>query len=176
MALTGNEVLYLAGIQPNGQPSGVTEAVTAQQLVNFASSVVSTGALTATSNTTLATVPGLVTNLVAGATYIFYAYLSVSANASGGIKVNLGNGTATATSFLADTWVYNTTTVQSQGNVSSLATAEVAATEAATCVEISGTFVCLASGTFIVQAAQNASYATATTVNAGSYLQIERVS
>ena len=133
-------------------------------------------AFTQTSNTTLTTVSGLSATLTAGGTYAFEIYISGTAGASGGIKINLGSGgTATATSFNADQWTYNTTTVASQGTTSTFNSSLVAYTGAFTTINIIGTIVVNAGGTFVVQAAQNVSNGTATTISLNSNIVFTRL-
>lgn len=144
--------------------------------VGLGQSAVCTGAFSATSNTTLANVTGMSVNLVAGATYIIDIYLAGTAGASGGIKVSLGGGTATATSFAADSWLYNGTTVAGQTQSTTYSGNQVATTAAFTTCFITGTIVVNAGGTFVVQAAQNASNGTATTIAVNSNMTLTRVS
>lgn len=174
MTLNGNETVRVVGTQANGQPSGEDYPATTTSVVNFAGSGVCSAALTKTSDTTLAAVSGLSVTLVAGATYIFSVYLSVTNGAIGGLKVAFG-GTATATQISADAWAYNTTTTAAQGNIVALSSSALAYTGSVTAAEITGSIVVNAGGTFIVEAAQNASNATPTVINVGSYLQIQRV-
>lgn len=174
MAVIGNEVVYLNGVDGAGHPSGVLEPVTATQLVNFAGSAILSTAVSATSNTTLANV-GLSAALVAGGTYIFEVYLSVTNNASGGLKLAFSNA-GTSSISVADTWSYNNTTVAAQSNITSFASNLVAYTGAVTTVSVNGTIVVTTGGVLALQFAQNASFATATTINPGSFLWLERVS
>ena len=170
----GNEIILINSPDGAGHPSAVTSPATVTSLVNFSGSTTLAAATSATSNTTLA-LTGLVTTVQAGGTYIFDIYLSVTNNASGGLKIAPG-GTATATSFAADTWFYNTTTVAAQANITALASNFAALTGAVTTVNVTGTILVNAGGTFGLQFAQNASFGTATTLNIGSYLWMERVS
>lgn len=136
---------------------------------------VATGSFSKTSNTTLANVTGMAASLVAGATYTFEGYLSTTNGATGGIKLNLNGGTATATSFLCDTWVYNTTTLVGQVNITSIASNMVASAIAATAVRFTGTIVVNAAGTVQLQAAQDASDGTALTIANDSYIKFTRI-
>ena len=139
---------------------------------------VSTAALTATSNTTLATVPGLSQSLVAGATYNCAAHLTVTASgASGGLKAGFyaaGSGlTATSASFNGFAW--NGTTPVANTTVTGLASNFVANTAVVTDLYVQGSLTVNTAGTINLQAAQNASNATSTVVGPGSTLQCVRV-
>lgn len=177
LALTGNEIVAIAAIGPTSTQT------TTQAIANLASNdavgstvgAISTGVLTATSNTVLAPVPGLTINLLPG-TYVVDAYLSVAANVAGGLKVSLGAGsTATVSSFISDSWVYSTTTTEAQSNSNSFAGNQIAATVVATTATIQGTLVVTAAGTVVLEAAQNASSASSTTVAIGSYMTFNRI-
>jgi hypothetical protein len=126
------------------------------------------------SNTTLANVVGLAVTLVPG-TYLVEGYLSCSAAATPGIKLNLNGGTATVTTFLADTWVYNGTTLSGETNVTAITSNLFSAAVAATVIEIGGVLVVTAAGTIQMQAAQSVSNATATTISNNSYISFTRV-
>lgn len=173
MALTGNEIIHITGIDGAGHTAAIPNPTTLTALTNFESSFIIGAAASATSNTTLAQV-GSAFNLVAGGQYIFDIYLSLSANVSGGVKLAFG-GTATASLLSADTWAYNTTTVAAQGNITSLASNLVALTGALTTVNITGSLIAATAGTLFLQFSQNASFATATTINAGSNFWIDRL-
>jgi hypothetical protein len=109
--------------------------------------------------------------------YAFEAYLPISASAGGGIAVSLGQGTVAAATFTADTWIYNTTTLAGQGNTSALSVNLPTYTGLATVIVINGSIRPTTSGTFAVYAAQNVGgNASSTVVNAGSWLQVNRVS
>lgn len=137
---------------------------------------VCTSGFTATSNTVLANVVGMTLNLVAGATYIIEAYFSCSSAATPGIKISLGaGGTATATSLLLDTWGFNTTTTTAQANSTSFAGNQIAAAVVTTAVTMNGTLVVNAGGTLQVQAAQDVSNATSTTIAVGSFITATRI-
>ena len=183
--LSGNEIL--TAYSSNGSAIGVSgqnfQLTTGQiaALANTDGGVgltiggVATGSFSQASNTTLANVTGMVATVVAGGTYILDAYLSTTNNATGGIKLGLNGGTATATLFVADTWVYNTTTVSAEVNVTSLSSNLVASAVASTAVAIGGTLVVATGGTIQLQAAQDVSNSTALTIANGSYLQLTRI-
>lgn len=175
MTLIGNEVINIVGVDGAGHPAGVPNTISVTNLTNFEGSGVLAASVSATSNITLAAITGLPSfNLFAGGSYIFDLYISVTNNASGGLKLAFG-GTATASVFSADTWAYNTTTLAAQGVITSLASSLVAYTGSVTTLNITGSINCLASGTFFLQFAQNASFATATTINAGSNMWLDRL-
>ena len=127
------------------------------------------------SNTTLANVVGMVATVVSGATYIVDMYISCSAAATPGIKLSLNGGTATATAFVADTWVYNGTTLSGETNVSAITSNLFSSAVAATAIAMSGTLVVNAGGTIQLQAAQSVSNGTATTIANYSYIQLTRI-
>lgn len=139
-----------------------------------------------TSNATLANIPGLAAQgtfdptlhatglLRAGATYRLRGHLAGTAGASGGIKVAIG-GTCTVTSLYVDGLNYNGTTLNAHGSATALATAFGGANAIYTDFYFDGVVVVNAAGTLTVQAAQNTSNGTATTVTTNSYLEIDRI-
>ena len=180
---TGNEIAAFQGLDGAGRPAATTEQDTLVAMTNFEGSSYLPTNQSATSNTTLAQIN--FTNVAGGATpvafqlqaggvYVFEIYVSVTNGASGGLKMAFG-GTATATTLSCDTWAYNTTTIAAQGNTTNLSSNLVAYTGSVTNVFINGTIVCNAAGTFYLQFAQNASNATATTINAGSNFWLDRI-
>lgn len=178
MALIGSEILQVQGVDGNGYPAATTQQTTAYGVANTASlGARSTSALTLTNSATLTAVPGMTVNLIKNAVYSFEIYLSVSASAGGGIAINLGQGTVTAATFTADTWIYNTTTTSAQGNTTSLSSNLTTLTGLATAVDITGTVIATNNGSFAVFAAQNVGgNASSTVVNAGSYMALQRLS
>ena len=149
---------------PTQTPSSVQEAV-------------STATLTATSNTTLAAVTGLALAVVAGGTYKIRGQLQGTAAASGGIKAQfIASGGLTLTSANITGQNYNGTTLNTQTNVTALATDFSNSAAAYTNLYFDGTFVVNAAGTITIQAAQNTSNATSTTVAIGSYMELVRIS
>jgi hypothetical protein len=141
--------------------------------------LVNTSTASAITNTTLALVPGLSTNVTALGTYSVYAYLATAANATAGIKVAIG-GTATAASANLTAKNYNTTTLNAVSNTTTFGNAVGGANAVTTLVEIEGV-VAVASGgagTLGVEFAQNTSNGAApgSQVLLNSYLQITRVS
>lgn len=129
-----------------------------------------------TSDTTLANVPGLSVNVIAGATYVFRAYLPVTVNATPGIKVAIG-GTSTWTSVNETSYAYTASAIATTTN--STATSGTVLTNAAaayTNIIIEGTVKINAAGTLTVQMAQNTSNATATSVLVNASFTVTRVS
>lgn len=134
-----------------------------------------TSTLTKTSDTALATIPGFTANLVAGKSYKFTALMHVSSVNTGGVKFGFA-GTATATSFIASAQISITGGTYSTPTVTSLASTFPATTANGGMHTISGTFVCNAAGTFILQFAQNTSDPTPSIVFANSSFTVERIS
>jgi hypothetical protein len=136
-----------------------------------------TATATFTSNVTLAGCTGMTTGtLAAGKAYAFVlrAYVTAS-GASGGVKVDLAGGSASATTLIAQTKIYNGTTINVSTQVAALATA-VGSTAVATDIEITGTIIVNAGGTIIPRFAQNATNATSTVIGVGSSLTIRQIS
>lgn len=140
----------------------------------------STAQLSVASSTTLADVTGLTTQvgeLVAGARYRFYIHLIGTANAAGGIKVALKqNNGLTLTSINSSAQGFTASAVAVQTVTSTTDAASLlASTSAVIKTVIQGTFVVATAGTLQVQAAQNASNASATTVEIGSHMTVTRI-
>lgn len=133
----------------------------------------SSATLTATSNTTLAAITGLTYNATSGAVYNFHIHLTGVANASGGLKVAFG-GTASATSFTSTCWNWNGTTINAVTTQTTYSSSLTAQTAAYTDLVCDGTVTVNAAGTFILEAAQNASFGTSTTVLSGSSMTFQR--
>jgi hypothetical protein len=139
-----------------------------------------------TSNTTLAAVAGLAAvgnlnsqglptgNLTGGATYRIRGHINGTSGASGGIKLSWAGSSCTATSMNITAWNYNGTTLNAVTTATTLGS-QMASTAIYTDIIIDGVIVVNAAGTFLLQAAQNASNGTATTITTSSYLDIERV-
>ena len=138
--------------------------------------LVSTSTLTKTSDTALATVPGLSQTLTAGKTYNCQGKLTGVSGASGGIKVALvatASLSATSTTWTGFTW--SGTTAVAQTTVTALGSNIAANTAVYSDMYINGSIVVNAGGTINVQAAQNVSDGTATTVLQGSTFSCVRV-
>jgi len=128
------------------------------------------------SNTTLANLVGLALPVVAGATYQIHGQLQGTAAASGGIKAALTAASGlTLTSANVTGMNYNGTTLNTQTNVTALAADFSNSAAAYTNLYFDGSFVVNAAGTLQLQAAQNTSNATATTVALGSYMSLIRI-
>ena len=171
MIIGGGATPVISATNINGTPSVSFPG----SLIGGSVGGVSSGSFSATSNTTLANVTGLSATLVSAGTYVFNGYLSTTNNATGGLKIALSGGTATATAVLADCWTYNGSTISNETNSTSLAGPLVNAAVAATAVEFSGTIVVNAGGTVILQAAQNTSNATPLTILNNSFIVFTRV-
>lgn len=138
--------------------------------------LVSTSDLTKTSDTTLATVPGLSLALTAGKTYSCFGHLRVSAGAAGGVKVRIATSDTLTGTFTAFNGAnYNGTTINARTSAANLTTNIGAATAVSTDIDLSGSIVVNAAGTIVVQAAQNASDAATTTIGQGSTFACLRV-
>jgi hypothetical protein len=138
---------------------------------------VSTATLTKTSDTTLAIVTGLSQNLTAGGNYNCRGHLTGVSGVSGGIKVALvatSSLSATSTTFTGLGWAG--TTPISNTTVTALGSNITAATAIYSDLYIDGSILVNAGGTINVEAAQNASNITATTVLVGSTFSCVRVS
>lgn len=134
-------------------------------------------AVTFTSTTVLGTVTGLTVNVQAGRTYKFMAKLYITSMATaGGVQAAIA-GTATATSIVYSGYEMDTgaTPVHGFAVATALGTQVALATGTTGTVgviEISGTITVNAAGTLLVQAAQGASNATATTIGQGSWFEV----
>jgi hypothetical protein len=129
-----------------------------------------------TSDTTLAAVPGLSVNLVAGKNYRFTIRLHCVSVTSGGVKVTCG-GTVTAGVFIADANLFYGSSGQVQARATSV-TGGLISTAGANpnpYVEITGFISVSVGGTFLVQFAQGTSIATKSTVKVGSSMFLDEV-
>jgi hypothetical protein len=134
-----------------------------------------TADVTFTSTTTLAAVTGLSVNVQAGRTYAFEAELYVTDAAAGGVQAAIA-GTATATAIQYTGYTIADNAIKGKANATALGTAvgSTLTTETAGIVVcITGIITVNAAGTLLVQAAQNTSNATATTVKRGSYFIVQ---
>ena len=121
------------------------------------------------SNTTLANVTGLSVPVEAGVNYRYEIWLLGAANASGGLKFGVTAPTATGTVYGGQTVVSTSTAA------TSVATIAGGVTAAAVPIHASGVYKPSTDGTFQVQAAQNASNASDSTILPGSYLILEEI-
>lgn len=153
---------------------GVTGAVTG---VGGSVGGIATGTFSQASNTTLTTITGMSCTLTAGGVYAFQGYLTCTTTATG-IGLNLaltGTNSLSATSFVSDTWSYNTTTLNAETNQTTLGSLMLSAAQIITAIDFSGSIVVNAGGTINLQAAQKASNTTAVTVANGSYIVFTRL-
>lgn len=136
---------------------------------------VSTATLTKNGDATFSTIAGLVVPLAAGKTYNCRGSLAGTADASGGIKVQIAAASGlTATSVRLRAIAWNGTTPLSNTQVTSLGSNIVSATAVYTNIEIEGAIVVNAAGSLAVQAGQNASFAADTTVLVNSHFSCRR--
>jgi hypothetical protein len=176
-ALQNIGIIAAGGTNPNITLTG-TQTLTNKTLTDQIDSgcKAQTAAVSATSGTTgttLTNLTGLSVNVTAGKTYIFQAHLTGTATTNSGVKFAIG-GTATATAVTYTIKNYNGTTINAISTVTSLGTAGGAATAVWTNGDIYGAITVNAGGTLTVQAAQNASHADTTTVNALSSFRVTR--
>ena len=130
-----------------------------------------------TSSTALAAITGLTSGtLAAGKAYAFDIWLYTTSNASGGIKVDLNGGSATATTLIGDSQEWDGTAIGVRAAFTTLSTGlcGITAVTTATC-HITGTIIVNAGGTFIPRFAQNASNGTASKVKVGSAMTIRQL-
>lgn len=136
-------------------------------------------AVTGTTGATLTNLVGLTGfDLVAGATYAFEIWLSGVSTTNCGIKLGFKYTTATLTSLLsiatghaaASTATVQTTTATDQATLfGSNAAAWLG-------VRLTGQIVVNAAGTLALQAAQNAAHSDTTSIYAGSFMRLSRLS
>jgi hypothetical protein len=168
MALVGNEQVLLQGTDGTGRLSSVPEAITSD-LVAGTNNRVLTSAFSQASSTALNNVSGFSVNLVAGGVYSVYGWLHGSAAASGGLKAALAAVSGlTLTSMTLTCWGYNATTINGVNTVTALGSDFVNSAAAYTDIFFQGRITVNAAGTIQLQAAQNTSSATATTITDGT--------
>jgi len=126
-----------------------------------------------TSDTALANVTGLTVNVEAGKNYRITVRLHIVCNSSGGVKVAIG-GTCTAGAIVYDALILWASSCFS-GRGTALAGAIGITNTANPIVEIVGLVSVTVGGTLTVMFAQNASYATKSTVKIGSSLFVDEV-
>lgn len=155
----------------------ITGGTSTQTLTGIGATIggVASGSYSQASNTVLANVTGMAATLVAGATYTIDGYLATTNNGTGGIKLQFAGGGATATLLLVDTWVYNTTTLTGEVNITALASPLVGSAIAATAVFFGGTITVNAGGVLQLQAAQQVSNGTPLTIANGSFITFTRI-
>ena len=145
-----------------------------QELPQVQTSVVASD-FSVTSSTTLVNVSGLTANMTTGRTYRFEAMLYTTANGLGGIRATI-NGTVGVTTLVYDGVLYNSTAIAQARKTATLGQVLGASTTAsAGTILIRGTIKASSNGTFNIQFAQNVSDAGASTVVAGSYLEVTQI-
>lgn len=140
---------------------------------NFTDASRCTTQLSVTSSTTLADVTGLISGTLQPGVYDVDINLITTANAAGGVKAALKWGTAsmiTATA-LSVTALSASAVAATTFTTSTDAASIVAGTAAYVNVKVRGTITVALAGTLQLQAAQNASNASATTVEVGSTMK-----
>ncbi len=126
-----------------------------------------------TSSTALVTVTGCTHKLQSGGKYMFEAFITGTAGASGGAKVAIaGSGGLTATQFSCTARNYNGATLNANTTTTTLGTAVGGATAAMTDINVYGTITVGVGGVLTLQIAQNASNGTATSAYVGSYMTV----
>ncbi len=130
-----------------------------------------TSGFSSISDTTLNNIPGLTFTTVSGGKYRFQAMLFIINDAAGGTKVAI-SGTNTATDIK-----YRAEFLGGSYEMKGAAGLNAALGETAVhlAVRISGYIEVNAGGTLTVQAAQNASCATATIVLIGSWFEVDKI-
>ncbi len=142
----------------------------------YPDTVFCTGAFSQATSATLAAVTGLVVTVVPG-TYRFYINLSGTAGASGGIKAAFKYTTTALTSLEATGRAFTASAVVVQHTTTTTdETSLIASTTAAISTVIEGRMVVSTGGTVQLEAAQNASDGTATTIAVGSSMTFTRIS
>ena len=127
-------------------------------------------------NTTVASISGLSVNVIAGATYVFRAYLPVTVDGTGGIKIAIG-GTATWTSVNETAYAYTASAIATVNNATATpGTTLTAALTSYNSIIIEGTVKINAAGTLAVQMAQNAAGGSASSVLVNASFTVTRVS
>jgi len=128
-------------------------------------------------DTTLADIPGMITETLAAGTYRYRVNLGVSAGASGGTKVAFKQGTASMLTSIQNTGRGLTASAVAVQNVTSTTdqASLFAATAAHVNVELTGVVVLALPGTLQLQAAQNASNGTNTSILVNSVMEFTQI-
>lgn len=111
--------------------------------------------------------------IVGGRYYSVDIYLATTVGASGGIKVALDGGTATATNVQL-TYEHLTAAAIAVTDSAALATTAGAATTGVIAVRVKGTFQATASGSLVLRFSEFAAVSTAT-VKKGSYMSVTEI-
>lgn len=170
---SGQVVLQTAAIA--GANTATLPALT--DTIALGLSGINTAAMNIASTTTLATVPGLSVALTGSGNYAINGVLPVSGvTVSNGIKVALvGTNSLTATAASINGWVYSGTTLESLTTATALGT-DVGSGNTCTVLNINGTIQVNAAGTLNLQAAQHTSTSLTTTIGAGGFISLTRIS
>lgn len=136
-----------------------------------------TTAFSLSSSTTLANVVGLVTETLEPGTYEFEVNLITTAGASGGVKVAFKQSVASMLSSInaAVTGISASAIAATTFSSTTDAASIIAATTAYVNVLVKGVVVVSKAGTLQLQAAQNASNGTATTVGVNSSMRFQKI-
>jgi len=128
-----------------------------------------------TTSSSLGSVTGLSATLAAGISYFFRAVLFTTSNSAGGVQVAI-TGSATASAIIYEALVHDAGAVKAQTRATALNSAVGGVTAVSNAkIEIEGLITVLTGGTLVVDFAQNASNASASSVLVGSYLQIFQI-
>ena len=174
---TGANMVFPAGTSIDVVGDGANLArIVAVSNAGTTQSTVSASQLDKTSNTTLANIPNLTATLIAGATYRFKLVAFTTLGAAGSAKFGFNGGTATATSFVASTFFKLNSNAVVSIIVTAISSTLSNASVNATMVEINGTIVCNAGGTFIPQFAQETTDVGTCSVLVNSTLTVDRIS
>ena len=165
-----SKIITFANLQ-----AAITTLVSLTDIMVVPYQVRTTAAFDKTSDTALENIPLLTVNVAAGGNYRFEAWLHCTSNASGGVKATIA-GTCTAGAIIFD-GLMNYATTDVQVRTVALAAACIATTAAtpSPSIRIIGLISVANAGTLTVQFAQNASFATKSTVNIGSTLMVWRL-
>lgn len=128
------------------------------------------------SNITLANLSGVAIPLTAGGAYAFIGEFPMSSGASGGVQFALNSTNSLALTNLnmtAKLYPANGSPLILNTTTSALGTA-LGSTAAFTMAELTGAFTVNTAGTLTVQAAQNASNGTSTTIFQNGFMQVTR--
>lgn len=125
-----------------------------------------------TSSGSLADIPGLSVNVIAGNRYGFEAVLYTTSNVAGGVQSSI-RGTCVATNVIFESIVTDSGALKSQirGSTLGVSVGSVTAVTAANII-ITGSILVATSGTLTVQFAQNSSNAAASSVLVGSHFKV----
>lgn len=176
IVLTGNELLYVQGIQSNGQLAATTAHTTTGAIAALASqetTVSNTASLVITSTTTLTPIPGMSVTLTQTGSYVVFAELPVASTGGGGVALSIG-GTATASSMNVAGQFFSISGSPFVSPITSLNSA-VGTSSPVVMAELTGVIVVSAAGTITVNAGQQASNASSTTIQPNGFLQVAQV-